>query len=247
MHEDLPSERGGIFPATAWSRILLGGGSGPGARAALEDVCQRYWQPARKFLRGLGCAEQDAEDLTQQFFAKWANAESLQRMDPAKGRLRSYLKQALRREMTDLWRARNTKGRGGVTLSLDSDEVPAEALATMEQADCAYDAAWAETVVAAVLGRLGDEYARRGRAALFALLTPALPGGGGELQPYAEIAVSAGMTEPQIKLQVHRLRKRFAERLREEVAETLADASELEDELRHLLHTMRHASGSHAE
>jgi RNA polymerase sigma-70 factor (ECF subfamily) len=224
----------GIFPVTAWSRIVTVAGQGPAAREALEEVCRRYWHPARKFLRSLGCGEQDAEDLTQAFFARWARPENFGRLDPEQGRLRSYLKQGLRREFINHWQKSRTLRRDGTTISLD-EMAGAEPGETGP--DWVYDVAWAEAVMAAVVQRLREEYAERGRAAVFAALLPALPGGG-ELKPYAEIAVSVGMTEPQIKLEVHRVRRRFAERLREEVSGTLMDVADLEDELRHLLRVM---------
>ena len=90
------SATGGMFPPTAWSRVAAAGETET-ARAAMSEVCGRYWQPARKFLRWLGAGEQDAEEMVQEFFAKWGTPENLARLDPDKGRLRSYLKQSLRR------------------------------------------------------------------------------------------------------------------------------------------------------
>ena len=225
---------------TAWSRIVAAQGRDETAREALEEVCRRYWHPARKFLRSLGCGEHDAEDITQRFFARWARTENFERLDPAQGRLRSYIKQALRREWINEWQHRRVRGQDGRTVSLDAQETEGAELSSglgMEECDAVYDTAWAEAVVAAVIARLRSEYAARGRAEVLDAVLPAIFGGD-TLQPYAEIAVSAGMTEPQIKLEVHRLRRRFAERLREEVAGTLADPADTEDELRHVVKVM---------
>lgn len=239
-----PGRDHGLFPMTAWSRIVAAQGRDDGAREALEEVCRRYWHPARKFLRSLGCSEHDAEDLTQRFFARWARAENFERLDPAQGRLRSYLKQALRREWINDWQRRRVRGKDGQTVSLDAPEPEAIPAPATEECDAVYDAAWAEAVVAAVMQRLRSEYAARGREPVLAAVMPAIFGGDG-LQPYAEIAVSAGMTEPQIKLEIHRLRRRFADRLREEVAGTLADAADVEDELRHVIKVMaRHGNAA---
>ena len=226
-----------LFPATAWSRVVEARGRDEAAREALEEVCRRYWHPARKFLRSLGCGEHDAEDITQRFFARWARTENFERLDPAQGRLRSYLKQALRREWINDWRHRRVRGQDGRTVSLEAPD--AEAAVEVESAACdaVYDAAWVEAVVAAVMQRLRGEYAARGREPVLHAILPCVFGGDG-LKPYAEIAVSAGMTEPRIKLEVHRLRRRFAERLREEVAGTLADPADIEDELRHVVKVM---------
>ncbi len=223
-----------MFPLTAWSRIVAVQARDEGSREALEEVCRRYWHPARKFLRSLGCGEQDAEDVTQRFFARWARPESFERLDPARGRLRSYLKQALRREFINHWRQRAARPAEKDAVST---EVVAEPCVDSAEAEDIYDAAWAEAVVAAVLRQLRAEYGARGRDRAFEAAVPAVFGTDG-LKPHAESAVSAGMTEPQFKLEVHRLRRRFAARLRDEVAGTLTDPAEVDDELRHLVRVM---------
>lgn len=230
---------GGLFPPTAWSRIAaVAREDGEETQEALEELCQRYWHPARKFLRSLGCSEHNAEDLTQKFFAKWARPENFRRLDREKGRLRSYMKQGLRRTFINEWRHSQSGGKGeSTTLSIDSEAFPEAAEISTETPDWIYDTAWAEAVMAATIGRLRAGYAGRGREEIFDALRAALPGGG-ELKPYAEIGVSIGMTEPRINLEVHRLRRRFADELRAEVAGTLADPAELEDELRYLVKVM---------
>lgn len=239
------SDGPGLFPPTAWSRIVAAAASGEPekARAAMSEVCARYWQPARKFLRSLGAGEQDAEDLVQEFFSKWATPENMARLDPDKGRLRSFLKQSLRRYFVNAWRHTQRQRRGG-GVAMVALEDAGELTASAEASDALYDREWAAAVLAAVFARLRAGYESRGKAALFDLLRPGLPGGIG-LQPLASIAVSAGVSEPQIKLDVHRLRRRFGEMLREEVAATLAQPEELDDELRHLLHVMSHVSADH--
>lgn len=215
---------------------MVAGGSGAEAAEALEYICRRYWQPARKFLVSLGCGPAEAEDLTQNFFIRWTRGENLRRLDPAQGRLRSYLRQALRREFINDWHRR----RHRPDTRIPHSEMEADFAAEPSHAEALYDVAWAEAVVAAVMIRLRGEYAERGRADLFAALCPYLLENTG-LQPYAEIAVSAGVSVPTIKLEVHRLRRRFAARLRQEVAATLADPAEVEDELRHLMRVLAHA------
>lgn len=241
---DLP-EASGMFPQTAWSRIYAGSGatdaSDSEVREALDDICRRYWQPARKFLRFLGCGEEDAEDLAQNFFATWATPEKLERLGPEKGRLRSYLKQSLRRHFINHWRTSQTLRRGSGAKPVALEDI-AEPSFDEDAADLEYDTAWADAVLAAVVKRMGTAYHARGKGELFEKLADSLPGGPG-LQPYAEIAVSAGVSEPQIKLEVHRLRRRFANELRTEVAATLADPAELDDELRYLLKIMAHVHG----
>ena len=243
MPSDLTPKPSALFPPTAWSRIQAGSGQSDAAevREALDEICKRYWGPARKFLRSLGCGAEDAEDLTQEFFSKWAQPEKLEGLDPEKGRLRSYLKQGLRRHFINHWRSRQTEKRGGGESEASLDEI-GDVGGDEAGADLAYDIAWAEAVLSAVVGRLGAAYTGRGRGDLFELLADGLPGGNG-LKPYAEIAVLAGMKEAQIKIEVHRLRRRFADELRAEVAGTLASPEELDDELRHLVRVMTHVHG----
>lgn len=234
-----------MFPQTAWSRIYSGAGAGGQSeeeiREALDEICLRYWQPARRFLRFLGCNEQDAEDIAQEFFATWATPEKLERLGPEKGRLRSYLKQSLRRHLINHWRAQQAQRRGGGEKPLPLEDVT-EPILDEDGANLEYDLAWADAVMGAVVKRMGATYQGRGKGKLFEILADSLPGGPG-LQPYAEIAVSADVSEAQIKIEVHRLRRRFAKELRAEVAGTLADPDELEDELRHLLRIMAHVHG----
>ena len=240
-----PCEADGIFPPTAWSQVAAAAAAGETgkARAAMAQVCGRYWQPARKFLRALGAGEQDAEDLTQEFFAKWATPENMARLNPDKGRLRSYLKQSLRRFFVNSWHHAQSQRRGGGVEIVAMEEAP-DLPPAADASDALYDREWAAAVLAAVFARLRAGYDGRGKAAHFDLLRPGLPGGNG-LQPLAAVAVSAGVSEPQIKLELHRLRRRFGEMLREEVAATLAQPEELDDELRHLLHVMSHVSADH--
>ena len=233
----------GLFPPTAWSRIHAGRGEGSEeeVREALETICRRYWNPAFKFLCSLGCSVDDAQDITQQFFAHWATPEKLQNLAPERGRLRTYLKSALRRHFFNHWRAQQSSRRGSGIKPVNLDDVgepPVEDL----KAELAYDLAWADAVLDAVIGQLRNAYAGRGRGQVFEALVEGLPGGNG-LKPYAEIAVLTGMKDPQIKIEMHRLRRRFADGLRREVEGTLTSQEDVDDELRHLLRVMAHSHG----
>lgn len=233
----------GLFPRTAWSRIQASSQDEdvPGARQALDEICQRYWKPAFVFLRSLGCGVDDAEDITQQFFAHWARPEKLGGLTPEKGRLRTYLKTALRRHFYNHWRAQQRLRRGGGQKPAALDEI-GDVPSGDDGAELQYDVAWADAVLDAVMGHLRDAYEGRGRVVIFDALAEGLPGGAG-LKPYPEIAATAGMKEAQVKIEMHRLRRRFAEKVRAEVAETLNSSDELEDELRYLLRVMAHAHG----
>ena len=205
------------------------------AGEALENICQRYWLPARIFVQSLGCSLADAEDITQNFFAKLTQPGTLAQLNPEKGRLRRYLKQALRNFYVAEWRKRSAARRGSGEANLSFDESD-EAFGSADD-DAVYDAAWATALLTRVLEELAGSYASRGKQDVFASLRHGLPGGEG-LKPYAEIAVQVGVKESQIKLEAHRLRRRFADRLKEEVANTLIDPEDLEDEMRHLFRAL---------
>ncbi len=165
-----------VFPQTAWSQIHAGGG-GAGEeeiREVLDVICKRYWAPARRYLRSLGCDPEDAEDLAQDFFSAWARPEKMVKLGPEKGRLRSYLKQSLRNHFINHWRAQTTQRRGGKQTVLTLDEARDEMPQDGAQAEVEYDTAWAAAVVAAVLERLGKAYGERGRGGLFDLLANGL-------------------------------------------------------------------------
>lgn len=224
-----------VFPATAWNAVEA---AGAGDAKALGDVCSRYLEPARRFLRSLGAGVQDAEDLAQEFFAQWAKPENLARLDPAKGRLRSYLKQSLRRRWISAWRARHTESRGAGAAGLPLDSADAEAMPD-PRAELEYDRDWALAALTAVISRLRADYQKRGRAGVFESLLPALAGET-MAASYADAAAAAGLTENQFKVEVHRLRRRFAEGLRQEVADTVPDPAEVDAETRHLLTVLAH-------
>lgn len=232
-----------LFPATAWSRVAAAGGVGqPADASALEDICRRYTGPARKFLIALGCTAADAEDIVQDFLMAWARPDVMQQLSPSTGRLRSYVKQSLRHHLYNTWRNKNRAKRGGQFehLPMENGEHIADGTAEAE-AERSYDAAWAQTLLAAVLASLQASYEQRGRAELFSAIRPVLYGAD-DVKPYAEIGEAVGMKEQQIKLEIHRLRRRFGEALRQAVAETVSDATEVDDELTHLLAIVAHTS-----
>ena len=236
MSQPQPSHSNQLFPQTQWSVICAGATDEDEAAAeALETVCQRYWLPARIFVQSLGCSLADAEDITQNFFAKLSEPGRLAQLSPEKGRLRRYLKKALRNFYVAEWRKRSAIRRGSGEIDLSFDESD-EAVGSPDD-DAVYDAAWASLILNRVLSDLAESYRSRGKENVFDSLRPGLPGGEG-VKPYAEIAVQVGMKESQIKLEAHRLRRRFAEKLKSEVADTLIDPNDLDDELRHLFRAL---------
>lgn len=226
------------FPDTAWTRVLAGrcGDEGQTARA-LEDLCRQYWPAIYSYLRALGQTKEEAEDAAQEFTAAFILGEPLHRADPERGRLRSYMKQSIRNFLAKRLRdaARLKRGGGAAHVVLED----AVELAGELPSDEAYDREWALTVMERAMGALRESYTSRGKRALFDLLKPALAGVE-PVQPYAVMGLSAGVSEAQIKLEVHRARRRLADVLRREVAATVATEGAVEEELRYLLTVLSH-------
>jgi len=237
---DNPTTAGRVsFPDTAWTRVLAGRcGDATQTSRALEDLCRQYWPAIYSYLRALGQTKEEAEDAAQEFVAAFILGEPLHRADPERGRLRSYMKQSIRNFLAKRIRDAVRLKRGGGAEHTSLDNTAAEP-ATGSPPDQAYDREWAFTVMEHAITSLRENYTARGKAALFDLLKPALAGVE-PLQPYAVIGLSAGVSEAQIKLEVHRARRRLADVLRREVAATVATEAAVEEELRYLLTVLSH-------
>lgn len=245
MQTDQPApDDGRGFPATMWTVLLTARDpASPEARAAREAVCAAYWRPVRDYLATLGLSPEDAEDAAQKVLGDFCHDGSLQRVDRARGRLRHFFKAAARHALYNHRRAANALRRGGGDAGVSFDELPDSALPAEEAApDAAFDHSWAWTVFDRAMRTIEESYALRGKGALLDALKPALLSAG-VVQSYAAIGSEFGVGEAQIQIEVHRLRRRFAERLRGEVAATLGPAAtpaEVEDELRHLVRSLSH-------
>jgi RNA polymerase sigma-70 factor (ECF subfamily) len=227
-----------VFTTTHWSVVLAAGRNDvPQAQAALEKLCQTYWPPLYAYVRRRGYSPADAEDLTQEFFAWLLGRRWLERADQQRGRFRSFLLTSLSNFLANEWdKARAQKRGGGQIISLQRDEAetryvwgPADNL-TPEQS---FDWRWALTLLDQVMNRLGTEFAQDGKGELFAALKPCLLGERAA-QPYAALASTLGMTEGSVKVAVYRLRQRYRQLLREEIANTVANPEEVEEEMRYL-------------
>lgn len=231
--------RAGQFTSTHWSVVLLAGQRAtPQGDEALAKLCQTYWYPLYAYVRRQGVEPHDAQDLTQEFFARLLAKNYLGQVRREKGKFRSFLLASLKHFLANEWdRARAQKRGGGKTIvSLDDPSVetryglePADVLT----AEKIYERRWALTLLDQVLAGLRDEYARSGRAGVFEQLKEFLTGGKGSVS-YAEVAERLRMTEGAVKVAVHRLRRRYRELLRAEVAHTVASPGEIDDEIRHL-------------
>ncbi len=218
--------------------LAASGGDTPKAQAALEKLCRTYWYPLYAYVRRRGNPAQDAQDLTQAFFARLLERHWVGDADRERGRFRTFLLTAMSRFLSDEWdKARAQKRGGGVThvpIQLDAAETryghePADH-ATPEQC---YERRWALTLLDTVLQRLRAEYEHAGKGELFTGLNSSLVGGR-ESQPYAELAAKLDMNEGTVKVAVHRLRRRYRKLLWAEIAETMAATEDVDQELRHL-------------
>jgi RNA polymerase sigma factor (sigma-70 family) len=231
------------FTTTHWSIVLAARGPSPAAEEALEKLCRTYWRPLYGFVRRRGVRPEEAKDLTQGFFALLLERRDFDAVRKEKGRLRSYLLTSLKHFLTN---ERNRsmaikRGQGQQLIPLEdwhererAGYEPADTLA----ADQIYERRWALTVLDQVLARLGDEYRAAGNVQLFDRLQKSLTEEPDRPSP-ANIAHEFGMTESAVRQASYRLRQRYRQLLREEIAHTVMGPGDIEDELRHLIAVLR--------
>src|SRR5438552_10782590 len=227
------------FTTTHWSVVLDAQGESPAAQEALEKLCRTYWRPIFAFLRRQGFRPEEAEDITQGFFAQLLERRKFSALRKEKGRLRSFLLGALKYFLADEQRRAMAIKRGKGHRLIPLQDLRAGERIDMEPSDpmtaeMIYERRWALTVLERVLSRLKDEYVAAGNAALFDALKELLPD-----EPrspsQAEIAALLGMTENAVRQAFYRFRQRYQSLLREEIADTVATPGDIEDELRHLI------------
>ena len=230
----------GQFATTHWSVVLAAGDSGaPNAQPALEQLCRAYWYPLYVFVRRLGRSPADAQDLTQGFFAYMLERRLVAKADPQAGRFRSFLLASLKHFLAHEHERAAALKRGGGQPILSLDQFDPEERYALEPAadavtpDAIYDQRWALLQVENALRLLRADYASAGRALLFDLLKDYVWGDKNALT-LAEIAAQLDLTEEAVKKSVQRLRQRFRDCLRAEIAQTVATPDQIDDELRHL-------------
>ncbi len=239
----------GLFTTTHWSVVLAAGDSAsPNSREALEKLCRAYWYPLYVYVRRRGYGPEDAQDLTQQFFARFLEKGSFSLADPSRGRFRTFLLKSLEHFVADDWKRAHRAKRGGGTVGLHLDGVVAEACYAAELTETmtperAYEERWALTLLEQVLGRMREDYARVGKARLFEALEDFLWGPDGSVS-YAALAQDLATTEGALRVAVHRLREHYRDRLRAEVAQTVSGPSEVDVELRYLIGVISGANES---
>ena len=234
---------GPVFVTTHWSVVLAAAQSDTTrAQAALEQLCCQYWYPIYHFVRRQGHSAPDAQDFTQEFFGRLLEKNWIAQADQSRGRFRSFLLLVLKRFLAVEWHKATAQKRGGIAHGLPLASDSAETRYAREPADTstpehAFEKQWALALLETALRQLRADYEWEGNTRLFEALKPCLTGRS-ELQPYAALAEQLGTTEGAVKVAVHRLRDRYRERLRAEIAHTVASPAEVDSEMRHLFRVL---------
>jgi RNA polymerase sigma factor (sigma-70 family) len=242
MHsQSAPAQPGsGIFATTLWSVVLQASAAETTAAGnALQYLCEAYWYPLYGYVRRQGHGPEDAEDLTQEFFARMLERKYLRLADQKRGRFRTFLLTSLKHFLINEWTKANRAKRGGgnKVLSLDAEQTETRFLAEAADGrspDKAFDRRWAMIVLDRALNRIEREFVSDGRAALFTHLKSSLSGEETE-SSYADIARQVGMSKENVKMTAHRLRRRYHDLLREEIGRTVDTASAIDAEMQDLM------------
>jgi RNA polymerase sigma factor (sigma-70 family) len=227
------------FAETTWSVVIAAGATTPGrAHAAMAELCRIYWRPIYAYLRRIGYAREEAEDLTQSFFQHLLQNETLRRVSREKGRFRSFLLGVLKRCLAHEQMQRHTLKRGGGTQFISTDELHSEELHHLRMRyeaapDQILDARWAGVVLERALEKVRADCATEGKADLFEMLSPFLGGNKPDVT-YQEVADRMRVGLGAVRTLIHRLRQQFADAVRWEVMQTVSAPHEVDDELREL-------------
>ena len=246
-HQDNPTPCAGgkaRFAPTRWTIVLAAaeGQSATHARRALEELAQTYWFPLYAYIRRVGHRSPEAEDLTQEFFAHLIEKQSLASADRTKGRFRSFLLTSVKNFLANEWDKTHAKKRGGGARLISLDALDAEARYTIEPVDNMtperiFEQRWARAILDRVLARLRQRYEQKHRARLFDVLKSALVSHGDETS-HAAMATQLEMSSSALAVAVHRLRRRYRDLLRDEIAQTVASPELVEEEINYLLHCL---------
>jgi RNA polymerase sigma factor (sigma-70 family) len=234
----------GRFPTTQWSRVVAAGNRGaPEAREALSGLCQAYWYPIYAYIRHRGYNPEQARDLTQDYFAYVLERDVLAKADPARGRFRAFLCTVCVRQLAARRDRENAARRGGGRTLVSIDPLDAERRYILEPAheltpEHIFDRTWALTLLDRVVERLRNEYDDAGRSAKFEELITLLTRDPATVT-YSEIAERLCTTEGNVRVAVHRLRRRYGLLLREEIAATVVDAAQVEEEIQTLFEALQ--------
>ncbi len=227
------------FPTTSWSLIATAGRDSSGSEDALSALCAAYWLPVYAFIRRKGYSREESEDLSQAFFTRVLEHRTLLEARQERGRFRSFLLASVTHFLANEWDRSRARKRGGDYLSLPFDFEAGEETYHREPfheltPEALFARQWAEALLDRVLGRQREEYTRKGQTAQFDLLKVFLTGDQ-DRGSYQKVSAELDMSDAAVRTAVHRLRRRYAELLREEIAATVVDPNEVDDEIRFLL------------
>ncbi|RYD36113.1 MAG: sigma-70 family RNA polymerase sigma factor [Verrucomicrobiaceae bacterium] len=228
------------FATTRWTVVMNAGRHGSAeAETALAALCETYWFPIYSFIRRHGRPKEDAEDLTQAFFARLLDRRAIGQPDQTQGKFRAFLLASVKNFLANEWDRNRAVKRGGGVIHLSLDWQSADSRFAIEgndgrSPDQEFDREWALTLLARVISLLGDEFSRSGRAGEFAVLKGYLTGAKDGM-PYEEAARLLDMESGAVRVRVHRLRKRYRELLKQEISSTLVDPAMVDEELAALM------------
>jgi len=247
---DSPAGERGQFRTTRWSAVLLSAQSqAPGSQKALAELCRIYWYPIYAFVRRRGSSPEDAQDLTQGFFQHLLSHKALRQVSPVKGKFRSFLVASLQNYLSDEVDSARCLKRGGNLEFVPLDTQSADDLYRLAPLDFLtaekiFDARWAMTLLNEAMGRLCEEYSGQGKSSTFETLKPFLDPINSEAAIcYERVANALQVSLGSVKTLIHRLRKRYASLLREEVARTVCDPGEIDEEIHSLCEALIAAEG----
>lgn len=245
-----PSERSSpkrapVFFTTRWTLVMQARGDAPEARAALGDLCESYWTPVYRFLRREGRSEDQSEELAQEFFSRLLSKNAIEQADPMKGRFRSYLLGALKHFLSDKRRAEGRQKRGGDAVIESIESGGSETSPGLQlpdpgstATDAYFDRHWALAVMERGLATVEESFITSGKERHFEVLKPWLMGDADGLSQQ-QAATDLGMSAGAIKVAVHRLRQKFGQAIRSEIAETVDREEEIAEELRYLIEALQ--------
>jgi RNA polymerase sigma factor (sigma-70 family) len=237
LHRMSAINRPAAFNTTRWSVVLAAQGKSSGdARHSLEALCTQYWAPLFAYVRHRGHAEHDAQDLTQAFFARLLEKDWLAAAEPERGRFRAFMLMTMKRFLANEWDRSQALKRGGSArvVSLDSAEQSLLTDPHAMSAESLFERRWALTLLESVMQRLRAEHEAAGQLAEYERLKPCLTAERGAID-YESLAAALNIQPASARSTVHRLRKRFREVFRDEVAGTVADPADVDDEMRSVI------------
>jgi RNA polymerase sigma-70 factor (ECF subfamily) len=234
-----------VFHTTRWTMVIRAQGGAPEARVALGALCEAYWMPVYRFLKREGRNDDDSRELTQEFCSRLLAGRTLEKADPGKGRFRSYLLGALKHFLADCRRAEGRQKRGGDVViesieSSGSETSPGLVITdpAAQASDAYFDRHWAMAVMERGVNAVRDSLTQAGKAEYFEVLKPWLVGDVESLSQ-ADAAATLGISTGAVKVVIHRMRQKFGDAIRQEIAETVETEEEVAGELRYLIEALQ--------